>query len=169
MRHNPKEEDYNSFVPCIFIYFELNFFIVESNLKKFLLELTKKLLVDWKVHELILFNIHCFRLMMNGKLFIVMGLSWIFEFIQVFTGPNPAWLWYVPDMFNSVHGVFIAAIYILKRRVLHALARRLGCIKTQPNATRGQVTSGVTSIRCQNPAQLKSIGSSSTLFTTISR
>ncbi|KAI4486243.1 hypothetical protein M0802_012437 [Mischocyttarus mexicanus] len=72
------------------------------------------------------------RLMMNIKLFIVMGISWILEIISYFINNYAKdWKWreeffYLPDTFNCLQGLAIFFLFVLKKRVYYALRKRLG-------------------------------------------
>ncbi|CAD7086434.1 unnamed protein product [Hermetia illucens] len=67
------------------------------------------------------------RFMMNTKLFIVMGVSWLLEIISTaFYTPDHVAIWYVSDFFNVLQGVFVFFIFVFKRRVWAAIMERLG-------------------------------------------
>ncbi|KAL2738725.1 G-protein coupled receptor Mth2 isoform X1 [Vespula squamosa] len=72
------------------------------------------------------------KLIMNVKLFVVMGISWILEIVSYFVN-NYAndfqWreeLFYVSDTFNCLQGILIFILFVLKSRVYYALRKRLG-------------------------------------------
>ncbi|KAI4478919.1 hypothetical protein M0804_011381 [Polistes exclamans] len=72
------------------------------------------------------------RLMMNIKLFIVMGVTWILEIISYFANKYAKdWEWkeeffYLSDSFNCLQGLAIFILFVLKKRVYHALRKRMG-------------------------------------------
>ncbi|XP_046987826.1 uncharacterized protein LOC124592796 [Schistocerca americana] len=125
------------------------------------------------------------KVVMNAKLFVVMGLTFTLDVVSGMWVNSPAWVWYIPDTVNVLQGVLISAIFVLKRRVLRALARRLGLpwgssgsdggtggANTPPSAS---ATSRAVRARSLTPAAavdtpipLKSTPSNSTLLTTIS-
>lgn len=81
------------------------------------------------------------RMLMNLKLFSVMGISWVLELITSFY-KEPKELWYVTDFVNVMQGVFVFLIFVFKRNVLTAVNKRLGIVT---KSTRGGVTTlGVT-------------------------
>ncbi|XP_015189497.1 PREDICTED: G-protein coupled receptor Mth2 [Polistes dominula] len=83
------------------------------------------------------------RLMMNIKLFIVMGISWILEIISYFMNKYARdWKWredffYFSDLYNCLQGLAIFVLFVLKKRVYYALRKRLGFEdrRTSSNAT----------------------------------
>lgn len=103
--------------------------------------------------------------MMNVKLFIVMGISWICEVASFFLKRYfhyVSWqhaLFYASDVFNCLQGLLIFILFVLKSRVYLALRRRLGLkVKTRPryNAT----------TTLQDPYRVKKSASNSTLMST---
>ncbi|CRL01349.1 CLUMA_CG014319, isoform A [Clunio marinus] len=62
--------------------------------------------------------------LMNLKLFIVMGISWLLE-IMATVYDNKPW-WYVSDGFNLLQGVLVFFIFVFKRKVLVAFQKKLG-------------------------------------------
>lgn len=81
------------------------------------------------------------RMLMNLKLFCVMGVTWLLETISSFCR-EPKELWWIADFVNVMQGVFVFLIFVFKRNVLTAIKKRLG-IATK--ATRAAVTTlGVT-------------------------
>lgn len=76
------------------------------------------------------------RMLMNLKLFSVMGISWVLELITSFY-KEPKELWYFTDFVNVLQGVFVFLIFVFKRNVLTAVNKRLGIVT---KSTRGGVT-----------------------------
>ena len=72
------------------------------------------------------------RLKMNVKLFVVMGVTWVLELVSTFF-PKEYAIFYLSDTANALQGVMIFAIFVLKRKVMRALAVRLG--RAPPPAT----------------------------------
>ncbi|XP_033209056.1 G-protein coupled receptor Mth2-like [Belonocnema kinseyi] len=69
------------------------------------------------------------KLIMNVKLFIVMGISWICEVISNYLNYFLPWLleyriFLVFDIINCLQGVFIFALFTLKKKLYNALRRR---------------------------------------------
>lgn len=62
---------------------------------------------------------------MNLKLFIVMGISWLLEIFASVFDNNPSW-WYVSDGFNLLQGVLVFFIFVFKRSVFVAFQKKLG-------------------------------------------
>ncbi|XP_023247123.1 G-protein coupled receptor Mth2-like isoform X2 [Copidosoma floridanum] len=100
------------------------------------------------------------RLIMNFKLFIVMGIPWLLD--NATSYPNhynmmPWWLnqvAFASDVVNSLQGLWIFILLVLKPKVYRALQKRFG----NPQNKRGNMTLTVTT---SNPR--KSLSSSSTL------
>ncbi|XP_055683534.1 G-protein coupled receptor Mth-like [Lutzomyia longipalpis] len=65
------------------------------------------------------------RLVMNVKLFIVMGVSWFMELLATIFR-EPIEMWYVSDAFNVLQGVCVFFIFVFKRNVLVAIKKRFG-------------------------------------------
>lgn len=81
------------------------------------------------------------RMLMNLKLFSVMGISWLLELLTSIY-KEPVQLWWITDFVNVMQGLFVFLIFVFKRNVLTAIKKRLG-IATR--ATRAAVTTlGVT-------------------------
>ncbi|KAG7201323.1 hypothetical protein KM043_004094 [Ampulex compressa] len=72
------------------------------------------------------------KLVMNVKLFVVMGISWVLEVVSFFMAKyseNYFWqkkIFYASDAFNCLQGLMIFVLFVLKPRVYTALRRRLG-------------------------------------------
>ncbi|XP_068974027.1 uncharacterized protein [Bombus flavifrons] len=71
------------------------------------------------------------KFIMNVKLFVVMGISWSAEIasrlLKTYTGVQyQDELFYVTDVVNSLQGVLIFVLFVVKRRVHKALKKRLG-------------------------------------------
>lgn len=68
---------------------------------------------------------------MNVKLFVVMGIFWVAEVIAGFVKEYTDYRYtdeisYVPDVLNSLQGVMIFILFVVKHRVHQALRKRLG-------------------------------------------
>lgn len=104
------------------------------------------------------------RFIMNVKLFIVMGMSWICEVISFFLLKYleyKRWhhvLFYTSDVFNCLQGLLIFILFVLKSRVYQALRKRLG-LDTKKKPTCNAITT------LHDPYKVRS-ASSSTLTTT---
>ncbi|XP_063624768.1 G-protein coupled receptor Mth2-like [Cydia splendana] len=59
------------------------------------------------------------------KLSLVMGLNWILEVVSAFIEKDSV-LWYAPDVFNSLTGLFIFIIFICKWSIIIQLSKRFG-------------------------------------------
>lgn len=70
-----------------------------------------------------------YRFMMNLKLFIVMGVSWIVELIPSIIQNIPKVYEYSVDFINLLQGVLVFIIFVCKRKVLIAFQKRLGKIR----------------------------------------
>lgn len=81
------------------------------------------------------------RLLMNLKLFSVMGITWLLELLTTIFR-EPAELWWLTDAFNVMQGLFVFLIFVFKRNVLTSIKQRFGL---DTRGTRGAVTTlGVT-------------------------
>jgi hypothetical protein len=100
---------------------------------------------------------------MNVKLFVVMGVMWTLEIVSSLV-IEPDWIWYGADAINALQGVLIFLIFVLKRKVIHLLAHKLGIhncrLFTRPNTTEHPTT-------CYDPYRLRKSSSVSTLTTAI--
>ncbi|XP_015109754.1 G-protein coupled receptor Mth [Diachasma alloeum] len=71
------------------------------------------------------------KLIVNIKLFIVMGISWVMEIISTILNRYAtdfnwrAEFFYVSDAFNCLQGLLIFILFVLKSKVYHALRHRL--------------------------------------------
>jgi hypothetical protein len=101
--------------------------------------------------------------MMNAKLFIVMGVTWTLEIVSSFL-TEPPWIWYLSDTANALQGALIFCIFVLKRRVIRALALQLGFQNlgsiARPNTTTEHLT-------CHDPYRVRKASSNSTLCTSV--
>ncbi|XP_024885510.1 G-protein coupled receptor Mth2-like [Temnothorax curvispinosus] len=106
------------------------------------------------------------RFVMNVKLFIVMGMSWICEVVSFFLikyVDYEQWhhvFFYTSDVFNCLQGLLIFILFVLKSRVYQALRRRLGL-----NANPKKPTCNATTT-LHDPYRVRKSASSSTLTTT---
>lgn len=108
------------------------------------------------------FLIACSRLVMNAKLFIVMGVTWTLEIVSSFL-TEPPWIWYLSDTANALQGALIFCIFVMKRKVIRTLAHQLGFHNL------GQITRPNTAehLTCYDPYRVRKASSNSTLCTTI--
>ena len=77
------------------------------------------------------FPVFSFRLIMNAKLFVLMGVTWTTEIVSSFV-TDPPWIWYLVDAANALQGALIFCIFVLKRKVIRTLAHRLGSLTSDP-------------------------------------
>ncbi|XP_043522250.1 G-protein coupled receptor Mth2-like [Frieseomelitta varia] len=103
------------------------------------------------------------KFIMNVKLFTVMGISWIGEIISSLLNKYTTLqykeeFFYVPDVINSLQGVSIFVLFVVKRRVHEALRKRLGHggSKKRYGISQGNST-------LQDPYKVKKSSSNSTL------
>ncbi|XP_075220886.1 G-protein coupled receptor Mth2-like isoform X1 [Lycorma delicatula] len=66
------------------------------------------------------------RYMVYMKLFVIMGVPWILEVIssvtiQMYPKTKYNDLWYIVDFFNSLRGLLIFVIFVMKKRILRKL------------------------------------------------
>lgn len=75
----------------------------------------------------------CYRYILTGKLWVVMGAGWISELLSTLANSEPQWLWTVIDLMNELQGVFIFLILIFKPKLYYLIRKRLGkiCILCQ--------------------------------------
>jgi len=105
---------------------------------------------------------------MNVKLFIVMGISWIWEVVSFFMTKylhNEDWhhvFFYTTDVFNCLQGVLIFILFVLKSRVYQALRKRLGLNTKKKKSNR--MCNETTTLH--DPDRVRKSSSSSTLTTT---
>lgn len=100
---------------------------------------------------------------MNAKLFVVMGVTWTLEIVSSFV-TEPRWIWYLVDAANALHGALIFCIFVLKRKVIHKLAHRLG-FPNLGHITRPTTTDPPTT--CYDPYRERNESNTSTLSTAI--
>lgn len=84
------------------------------------------------------FVVYLIRFLMNLKLFIVMGISWLLEIFATLFDDKPM-LWYVSDGFNLLQGVLVFFIFVFKRSVLVAFQKKLGKLKHHRENNRGSL------------------------------
>ncbi|XP_032666485.1 G-protein coupled receptor Mth2 isoform X2 [Odontomachus brunneus] len=103
------------------------------------------------------------RFIMNIKLFIIMGMSWICEVVSFFLKRyNVEWqdaIFYVSDVFNCLQGLLIFILFVLKSRVYLALRRRLGLDVGKKRACNNTTT-------LQDPYRVRKSVSNSTIMST---
>ncbi|CAK9800464.1 G-protein coupled receptor Mth2 [Anthophora plagiata] len=101
------------------------------------------------------------KFIMNVKLFIVMGISWITEIASSFVNRYSSYMWreelfYATDALNCLQGLLIFLLFVMKRRVHQALKKRLGFDTTKKISSKGAST-------IQDPYRMKKSVSNSTL------
>ncbi|XP_076667866.1 G-protein coupled receptor Mth2 isoform X2 [Andrena cerasifolii] len=101
------------------------------------------------------------KLVMNVKLFVVMGITWIAEIVSSFMNEytDVAWkdvVFYGSDVINCLQGLLIFILFALKPRVYQALRKRLGFDEKKKCSSQGNST-------LQDPFKVKKSGSNSTL------
>ncbi|CAB3368286.1 Hypothetical predicted protein [Cloeon dipterum] len=64
-----------------------------------------------------------FKWLMYLKLFIVMGITWVFE-VASFAEGSKSWFWYITDVLNCLQGIFFFLILICRQRVLRLICTR---------------------------------------------
>lgn len=92
-----------------------------------------------------------YRLKVNVRLFIVMGLTWVCEIITWHYQYDNNRTWYILDSANVLQGFFIFLIFVIKEDVLKAMRQRFRDLL--PSRTR--------------QVQSRSRHSTSTIFTTM--
>ncbi|KYN31773.1 G-protein coupled receptor Mth2 [Trachymyrmex septentrionalis] len=103
---------------------------------------------------------------MNIKLFIVMGISWICEVVSFFLVKYldyEHWhhvFFYTSDIFNCLQGLLIFILFVLKSRVYQALRRRLGYDTKKKKTTPNNATATL-----HDPYKVRKSTSDSTLTT----
>ncbi|XP_055388156.1 G-protein coupled receptor Mth [Condylostylus longicornis] len=114
------------------------------------------------------FTVDKTRFIMNTKLFIVMGITWILEIIStIFYDQKNVYLWYISDFSNILQGVLVFFVFVFKRRVWYAVLDRFG-IKTASarKSTTMATTSTFTGGSSVNLHRLRSMESCSSLLAT---
>ncbi|XP_017787619.1 PREDICTED: G-protein coupled receptor Mth2-like [Habropoda laboriosa] len=101
------------------------------------------------------------KFIMNVKLFVVMGISWIAEIVSSFVNrySNYNWreeLFYATDGINCLQGLLIFLLFVMKRRVHQALKKRLGFDTKKKSDSKGTST-------IHDPCKMKKCASNSTL------
>ncbi|XP_012262716.2 G-protein coupled receptor Mth2 [Athalia rosae] len=72
------------------------------------------------------------KLILNVKLFVVMGISWVLEIVSYLLNhymSHLSWkteFFYVSDVVNCLQGLLIFMLFVLKKKVFYALRRKLG-------------------------------------------
>ncbi|XP_046737468.1 G-protein coupled receptor Mth2-like [Diprion similis] len=103
------------------------------------------------------------KLILNVKLFIVMGISWILEVISYFLNhylTNFSWkteFFWASDAFNCLQGLMIFVLFVLKKKVFHALRRKFA----KSDESRRCSTAGV-----HDPYRVRKSPSTSTILST---
>ncbi|XP_023940355.2 G-protein coupled receptor Mth2 [Bicyclus anynana] len=70
-----------------------------------------------------------YKFWMTVRMFVIMGLPWVFEMISSLYGPHVVWV--ITDILNTLQGIFIfLLIVVFRKRVIKAMARRgwLDCV-----------------------------------------
>lgn len=101
--------------------------LILSNLILFVLS-SFKLLRDTRKYEVSKMNNLKHRFRLSLKLFLVMGISWIFEIIS-FAHNESHIIWKIADIFNCLQGVVIFIILVvLRKRAMLGLANAGCCL-----------------------------------------
>uniref|UniRef100_T1GNC3 G-protein coupled receptors family 2 profile 2 domain-containing protein n=1 Tax=Megaselia scalaris TaxID=36166 RepID=T1GNC3_MEGSC len=67
------------------------------------------------------------QFMMNTKLFVVMGITWVLELLSaIFYNRGRIFFWIVSDSFNVLLGVLVFLIFVFKKRVWQEVLQKLG-------------------------------------------
>ncbi|KYN32649.1 G-protein coupled receptor Mth2 [Trachymyrmex septentrionalis] len=68
------------------------------------------------------------RFNMYLKLFIVMGITWVFEILSWVIGTTivPVFVWYVFDVINSLQGLIIFIVFVWRRKIKQMLLKQFG-------------------------------------------
>ncbi|XP_039302642.1 G-protein coupled receptor Mth2 [Solenopsis invicta] len=66
------------------------------------------------------------RFKMYLKLFIVMGISWIIEILAWLINSIPSYVWYIPNILNSLQGLIIFIIFVCTNKIKQQLLKRYG-------------------------------------------
>lgn len=75
------------------------------------------------------FQIDKNRFAMNTKLFVVMGINWLLEFLSIiFYSHKQVFFWVISDAFNVLLGVFVFLIFALKRSIWNDILSGLGML-----------------------------------------
>ncbi|XP_063236340.1 G-protein coupled receptor Mth2-like [Bacillus rossius redtenbacheri] len=104
------------------------------------------------------------KMITTAKLFVVMGVTWVLEFTASLCSTGNKF-WIPADIANSLQGVFIFCIFVLKRKVLRSLGQRLrlkACLRGNSSAEDGAVRPGEPGYELW---RMRKISSNSTLYT----
>ncbi|XP_051158320.1 G-protein coupled receptor Mth2-like [Leptopilina boulardi] len=147
----------------IILLINLIFFIMTSRNYNRVKSQIKKVMAEPTDQRNRLFEADRDKLVMNVKLFIVMGITWICEIISNYLNIFvPRLLEYkfflVFDLINCLQGVFIFVLFIMKERVYKALFQRL-FDKNETSHTSNTSNNS-------NPKNMKKSSSNSTVMTT---
>lgn len=67
------------------------------------------------------------RFAMNTKLFVVMGINWLLEFLSIiFYSHKQVFFWVISDSFNVLLGVFVFLIFAFKKSIWNDILSALG-------------------------------------------
>ncbi|XP_046868997.1 G-protein coupled receptor Mth2-like [Drosophila willistoni] len=67
------------------------------------------------------------RFVMNTKLCIVMGITWLLEIVSIlFYDHKKTFFWSISDCFNVLLGVFVFFIFVFKKRIWLEVLKKLG-------------------------------------------
>lgn len=66
------------------------------------------------------------------KLFIIMGVTWIFEVISwLVSGYNWNWYWVIFDMINILQAIVIFIIFVCKKETISSLEQKYPSFKSK--------------------------------------
>lgn len=102
--------------------------ILFSNLVMFFLTL-RKLWIIKKCTKILNVKQQQKRLNLYLKLFLIMGITWMTEFLPWVTGVYI--LYAVAGMLTGLHGVFLFAIFVAKKRILRQFCQLMKCQAAQ--------------------------------------
>ncbi|XP_070069729.1 G-protein coupled receptor Mth-like [Drosophila takahashii] len=114
---------------AIIYFYGPMFLLVMFNLVMFIVTVTRIIDLRWNLehdlkrkHEPIVENFFFFF-----RLFIIMGLSWIFEIISYLVQSNKFWsdIFIVADYFNWAQGIIIFVLFILRGSTLKHLKQSI--------------------------------------------
>lgn len=124
------------------------------------------------------------QFMMNTKLFIVMGITWVLELLSAcFYNRSRVFIWIISDSFNVLLGVLVFLIFVFKKRVWEEILQKLGKrllslyvllnlhtilfpgIRSKPKLSFTTCVTQATSVSSNHSNRLRSMPTSSSLLT----
>ncbi|XP_035204759.1 G-protein coupled receptor Mth2-like [Stegodyphus dumicola] len=124
---------------AFYLYFNLPVgIILFNNLVMFILTI-RKLWIIKKMTSILDVKKQQQRLNLYLKLFLVMGITWIAEFLPLVTGVY--YLYAVAGMLTALHGFFLFVIFICKKKILYQTWERLRYGKISQNSSSEQTSS----------------------------